>query len=407
VIRNKGKINLNGGLFTALGKTDVRLKGKFNILSGGTFNGKNLNVFDDLSKFNLDGGIVNLDGSSTTTNAAESNIVSGTLTSNGNVTAGAGAGELKITGGILNANNLRALDSGIINLSGGTQNISNDLIIRNGGSYIQSGGTIAVDRYVTLQNQTAFASAELSGGQISAGNDLRFIGLDNTFTQTGGTFDILDDVLLNNVGSPDTGNVYNLNGGSLNVFDRVSLAAENTFNLTGGTLSVLDRILVADELSFNWSSSGVLKPYNTGIKIDYNGDLTAGSNAILDLENTSEYLDISGIFTLEGLIIEGYDLNLVSLKSEFVETGFYDLATANSIVLTSSPLYNNFTDSIANEIVSGASFNPAVDDVYWFDESIANSIRVNYSLAPIPEPSSISLIALGGLLLLGRRTRNR
>ena len=53
----------------------------------------------------------------------------------------------------------------------------------------------------------------------------------------------------------------------------------------------------------------------------------------------------------------------------------------------------------------GGMFNPSTDKVYWLQEQGGN-VSLQYSLgAAVPEPTSLGLIGLGAVALVGRRRR--
>ena len=50
----------------------------------------------------------------------------------------------------------------------------------------------------------------------------------------------------------------------------------------------------------------------------------------------------------------------------------------------------------------GGLFNPATQSVFWIQESAGN-VTLNFSV--VPEPGSITVLALSSLALLGRRRK--
>ena len=278
--------------------------------------------------------------------------------------------------GISDAGGLSSYD-----LSGGQLIGGRDLIVRRASTFSLS-GTGNADLTRNLQIRDSGSSAQISGGDLSVGQN--FILRDNgSFaTQSGG------DVVV--------GNNLNLNrsGGS------------RQYNLQGGTLRVRNRINVSSNNVFVWETGGVLAVHTESNLIDYRGDLTAGSGSILNLASSVQYLSVSGTLVVNGLEIKGYDLMLSSLANpdgETVETGYYVLVQAGNLNVVNVS-FSDFFGNAGTLINDGDPFDPLVQNVYWYRE-IDNEIRVYWSVAPVPEPSSSAFLAFGLALLLSFRRR--
>ncbi len=162
-------------------------------------------------------------------------------------------------------------------------------------------------------------------------------------------------------------------------------------NLTGGTVSAAQGIMISSTghvtgvgtISGNVINNGDLAPGDAPGTITLLGDLTSTGALDFGLASTSSYDRLSlpaGIFTAGGTI----DVSLL---------GGYEPSFGNSFKIM--------------------DFALLLDDGYQFDFSAA-ALRPGYSwdtsafassgiITAVPEPGAMSLIAMSGALLLGRR----
>ena len=283
-----------------------------------------------------------------------------------------------LQGGTLNiANNLNVRNGSTFGQSSGTTTVGRNVVIRDASDYNQSGGVVSVSRNFTLRDAS---TATISAGSLSASRNLQFVNSNNSFTQSDGVVQI---------------------GGVLDLM----VGSGNTYDLAGGRLEVMDSIDLDPANTFIWQSGGTLGVHGSSASIQFNGDLTASSGSILDLNSSTEFLAIGGSLTINDLTIDGYDLNLAAERSpSMVVTGDNLLLSGASITGEANITYSNFSGfDGAVEINPRDIFDPNTEDVYWY-EQVGDNVSVYWSLT-VPEPSSVCLLALsfGGLLLRRKR----
>jgi hypothetical protein len=80
--------------------------------------------------------------------------------------------------------------------------------------------------------------------------------------------------------------------------------------------------------------------------------------------------------------------------------GTFDPSTTTLAGL-GNPAGATFISETAGE---GGLFDPDTDKVYWVQEQGGN-VTLQYSIAPVPEPTFLGFIGLGAVTLIGRRRR--
>ena len=201
--------------------------------------------------------------------------------------------------------------SGTYDLSGGSLSANYEYIGRKGtGSFTQSGGTHTVTNDLILGNSSGSSgSYDLTSGSLSANR--QYIGHYGTatFTQSGGSNTITTNLYI---GNSSTGNgTYNLSGtGSLSAdYEDIGVNGTGTFNQSGGTHTVSNDLILGNSSI----SSGT---YNLS-----GGDLSA------DVESIGYYG--TGTFTQSGgTNTVNTDLVLGSFSSGI---GTYDLSGTGSL----------------------------------------------------------------------------
>jgi autotransporter-associated beta strand protein len=293
-----------------------------------------------------------------------------------------GTGNFTQTGGTNNAANgivyLGAVYSGAMNYSGtGNYNLSGSGLLLAGdvrvgengsGNFTQTGGSNTVSSFLyTGYNAGSSGTYNLSGsGLLSA--PYEYIGYSGTgvFTQSGGTNMVAYLYLGNNTGSSGT---YNLNGGLLLISGSRAVidgAGYSTFNFNGGTL----------RSNAAWSSSNAMTLSGSGGNSAFD---TSGGNISL-----SGNLSGTGALTKSGsgsLILSG--LNTYS-GGTIVTNGSLILENAGSLL-------NGSSLTIGPE----TAFDAVVSQSFPQPDRIAASA----TLAPVPEPSTFALLAVGALFL--------
>jgi hypothetical protein len=338
-------------------------------------------------------GVYNLSGTGTVTgngNIVVGGGVSGTGTMNqsgGTVSmTNTGIGETLVLGGEAASNG-----SGTYDLSGGSlTSYSEDIGARGAGTFTQTGGTNTVSstslQYVALAVGSRGANPgtyTLSGtGTLSSISET--IYPTGTFTQNGGTNTITG---LSQQGAAFAiesgtapGGAYNLNGGTLNAD---LLTNEGIFTQTGGhaTFSQVD--------GNRFTLTG--------------GVMTLSCDGFSGPASTMQYFDVGGTGILN-LELAGYTqgVNYDSLTSgEAISLGgTLDIDLADGFVpkvgdqftVMSGPITGAFSQLISDDPGLTYSVNYGPSD---------NMVQL--TIASVPEPSSLSLLGLGGLRLLARR----
>jgi hypothetical protein len=203
--------------------------------------------------------------------------------------------------------------------------------------------------------------------------------------------------------------VVNQSDGRVNVSGNVVVqrpgVGTGAYNLSGGTLSV-DGNIDATLGSFAFTGGRITRS-NAGV-ITYVGDLHIGDkSAGLKLDNDKTF-SVSGVLD----IVSGVTLDVTGTALPGSGAGSFALGTDGSIngtfvpsttTLTglSNPAGATFISETAGE---GGLFNPNTDKVYWVQEQGGN-VTLQYSIAPVPEPTFLGFIGLGAVTLIGRRRR--
>ena len=273
----------------------------------------------------------------------------------------------------------------------GTNDLAGDILTLTDSATLSGGAPHLKDSEITLQNGS---SMETSGNATLSGSAASLTIEDSASFSSG------HDLVISK------GATATQSGGSVTIDRTLNLGHDsgNTYDLAGGTLQVQDHIQVSKNNTFLWQSGGTLAVHPAASVIDYRGDLYALAGARLDLNSSTEYLAVSKDLGITSLEIDGYDLMLPAGNPDglTVTTGSYLLAYATQITGT-NVTYTNFTAD-ATLINPGDPFDPLTARVYWFEQT-PSTIEVRWSLPPIPEPSAALLLQAAALLLLARRPR--
>ena len=352
-----------------------------NIGLGGDLTGNNRVV--NFAEVNLtDGGAIS--GFRTDFSDAEVNLIDGSLRGQEDFFA---SSTLNQSGGSIGTN----LDVfGTANISGGT--VGQFFSLRTGGT-LNLSGTGDIDRDFTAETGT---TVNVSGGSFgasttfSAGSALTVTGGDfgtsaaiaNTANVSGGTFgdflDVEDGGILNfsdgSIGSSGevlSGGVANISGGVIG----------SSFNVRDGGVATITNGEIGSSFRPNAGSEVTISGGQAVGFFANEGDTTISGG---DFDNTS-------IFGFHNL--SGSELNLIGteffLDGEAVGTS--GIITDRDVTLTGTLLDGTAISFVLN---SDTSLN-ALNDVFAADSTLAVTV--------IPEPTSLALLGLGGLLLARRR----
>ncbi|HEV2293882.1 MAG TPA: hypothetical protein VGR35_08490 [Tepidisphaeraceae bacterium] len=327
-----------------------------------------------------------------------------------NAVSGSGSGTLDIRAGAV----LSTTNSVRIGIGAGSN-----------GTLLMSGGTVTINPLSTTADFTvgdggatanrARGSATISGNGTLTAPDNMLVGggadADGTVTHTGGSLTIGNAVVVGG-GARSTG-IYNLSGsGSLTQSATTNAlilgnngTASGTFTQAGGTLNANAMQVGNNGTGAYTHSAGDLSVTNAitiGVAGTANGTFTvrgssgsisAGSftagtagagtkSLVLEILDSSgvTLIDVAGNATLDGITI---DMNLDGYIPSGGQT--FDLLTASAI--TGGALNPADTDDWSLAVVSGGS---------------GQILQATY----VPEPGMLSVAAIGGMMLLGRRRRN-
>jgi hypothetical protein len=224
---------------------------------------------------------------------------------------------------------------------------------------------------VAENNATAVAVVNQMGGKVLLGGNL--------------------DVQRNGTGT------YNLSGGTLSVDGRVPNPDTEANQVTGIDLR---------EGTFNFTGGRITRS-NAGV-IAFVGDLHVGDkSAGLKLDNDKTF-SVSGVLD----IVSGVTLDVTGTALPTSGAGSFALGTDGSIAGTFDPATTTLAGLanpagatfISEDAGEGGLFNADTDKVYWLQEQGGN-VTLQYSIAPVPEPTFLGFIGLGAAALIGRRRR--
>jgi hypothetical protein len=331
-----------------------------------------------------------------------------------------GANEMRVSGtATVTADHLEIGEaanngSGVVNQTGGTVNVSRWLAVGLGSSqqaeYNLSGGTVNAGGVEAGADSAGLISITGTGVLNVAGDtEVPTRNGQGNLTVAGGTLNTANIL----IGGRDTNTlgsgVVNQSDGSVNVSGNVVVqrpgVGTGAYNLSGGTLSV-DGNIDASLGSFSFTGGRITRS-NAGV-ISYTGDLHVGDkSAGLKLDSDKTF-SVSGVLD----IMSGVTLDVTGLTLPSSGAGSFALGTDGSIAGTFDPSTTTLAGLvnpagatfISEDAGEGGLFNPDTDKVYWLQEQGGN-VTLQYSIAPVPEPTFLGFIGLGAVALVGRRRR--
>ena len=420
-----GSMHVNGRLYVA-GHDGAAATGVANINTTGE-----LITNDDLNIGAANGtGTVNLDAGKVS--------VGGWLSIGRDENGNSGTGNWNQSGGTVtvNGNTVVALPgtTGNFNITGGTHTSNGEFWVGTGSNNGNpshaianvSGGTVTTNNWLAVGREGAVGTLNITGNGVVQKQGAGHITI-GTGAGGNGTVNIQDNGLLSSntdmivaennasavaVVNQSAGKV--LIGGNLDV----QRNGTGTYNLTGGTLSVDGRVpdpvneagqvlgIDARTGTFNFTGGRITRS-NAGV-ITYVGDLHVGNKAAgfkLDNDKTfsvSGALDIASGVTLDvtGTALPSSGAGSFALGTDGSIVGTFDPSTTTLTGL-SNPAGATFISEAAGE---GGLYNPNTDKVYWVQEQGGN-VSLQYSIAPVPEPTFLGFIGLGAVAVIGRRRR--
>ena len=402
----EGTYNLSGGsLNPGAQYTDVGVSGKgtFNH-SGGTFNFDRLRV------------AVNSGASGSSYNTSGSAVASGNnfwlgwnddaeLVMNGGTieVAGGSAGSFKagvlaggeatmtINDGLLHANGLAVigqLDDVTVNQYGGTFKVDAQMQMATSSGvtaeYNQYGGHVQVTPYLTVAYANgSTADYNMHGGTLLVTTNLAIgrSGGAGTVFQDGGTVTVNDSIW-----SSTNGATYTLDGGILNVlntFRPYNGISVFNFNFTGGVFN-------ANTVQYDVvNQGGTLSPGGNGVigSTTFNSGYGYTQNAGGTLR-----IDVAGLGSFDTLNMGTEQLNLAG-DLEVVLLGGYSPAQLDEFQVLNLDNFGGQLTGTFDFVTHG-----------WKDSRLYTEGVLVYL---IPEPTTITLLGLGGLACLLACTRRR
>jgi hypothetical protein len=304
--------------------------------------------------------------------------------------------------------------SAVVNQTGGTVNVGRWLAVGLGSSqqaeYNLSAGTVNAGGVEAGADSAGLIKISGTGVMNVSGNtEVPTRNGQGNLTVAGGTLNTANIL----IGGRDTNTlgsgVVNQSDGSVNVSGDVVVqrpgVGTGAYNLSGGTLSV-DGKIDASLGSFNFTGGRITRS-NAGV-ISYTGDLHVGDKSAGLKLGSDKTFSVSGVLD----IMSGVTLDVTGLTLPNSGAGSFALGTDGSISGTfdpstttlaglGNPAGATFISEAAGE---GGQFNPNTDKVYWVQEQGGN-VTLQYSIAPVPEPTFLGFIGLGAVTLIGRRRR--
>ena len=356
------------------------------ITGGGTFRNTNSSTYSNLDI--VSGTALDIDNNTTAT-------FSGTLNSAGRIDLNSAG---NATNFIAASSGLTLAGSGSIHISGHSNNRiygqnSSTTLTQNSGHTIRGSGQLGVNQLL-LQNSGTIEADEAAGLTID---------LASTFTNQGnlkatgtGGISVSDPVI-------NQGDIKIASGSSLTLPSSSFTQSSGTTELSGGTLSASSLQINGGDFDGKSTVSGATN-FTGGFLAPAAGGLTFNSTLTLNSAATVQ----------------------IELAGTSSSTGYGNL-TANSIAIAGSlqiRFASSFQNTISNSDVftffnatssqSGAFSNAPGGTRFWTTDGLGsfdvtyNSLSVTLSnFQPVPEPSTWSLFALGGCLLVWQSRRRR
>ncbi|MFC1805755.1 PEP-CTERM sorting domain-containing protein [Planctomycetota bacterium] len=349
----------------------------------------------------------------------------GTMNVAGNITDGAGTSKIVVKGGTLNMVNDGAITVDQMDIGNGTNGslaLDSDLTVKglwrigvsSQGTMTQTGGLIthtANDFNVGQSGGGSAGTYHMQGGTLNPSGNYFRVGASaqGTFNHSAGTVDVDASNFLiagNNVG------VYNLSGaGILNrTLDEVlgnNTQAKGTMNQSGGTHHITRDLKIAN----NASANNFGKYFMTGGSLDVDRHLrngavngATGTFAVLGIGPT--LINIDGNFTQNATSELLIGLEAASPHVTKIEVGgVADLEGLLEVSLLGGfqPNYGDTFDVLTAAGGVTADGLEVVGHPFFYHSIVDNgtTLQITY----VPEPTTLSLLALGGLALLRRRRR--
>jgi len=322
----------------------------------------------------VDSGAISVAGSASSLGASSNSVFLGNTSGSANASL--------LVAGAFTLNNPITVQSG----STGTLMI--------GGSTASSStvaGQITLNQGVTL-TQVAGGTLNVTGGILAFGNSISTTGAGNITIGTNGIVGSGAALNVNGTGvvtlsaglTESYGGPTNVNAGTLDVNGTLDTESSMVNVNAGGVLTgtgIIDRATIV-------APGGHLDPGN-GVGTLTIDDLTLSPSSILDYEFNSSQNDFTAVTVGNGLTIDGGGFNLYQAGTTIP----FDTVGTYHLIGYAGNLEGTGTSSLsALDPQGGLKYN-FTNDVALHD--------IDLSITAVPEPSSLILLAIGGLALAG------
>lgn len=366
-----GIVNLNGGILEALQLNKGTGSGagpKTAILN---FNGGTVRASADNATFlqGLDAAYIYSDGATINTNGKNVTIAQNLLAPTGN-----GVSSITVTGSGYSGAPYVAITGGggtgataVANVDG-SGNITSITVTNPGVGYTSAPTVTISGGNGTAGTPNANVAANTGGGLTKSGAGILTLGGANTYN--GGTIISAGTLLVTNSSGSGTGTgAVTVNGGSiLGGSGTIAPSGGNNVTISSGTLSPGSSLL-----TFNFTGASKLD-FASGTFMD----ITLGTvSGLAAFSSAGDWLSGSGNVTLNITQGAGFDYNSSYTIFQNVTTVGFNFAAVTGIDGGYTPNLNH----VGNDYV--------------------------LSFAAVPEPGTVALIGLGGLLAFGRIARRR
>jgi autotransporter-associated beta strand protein len=334
-------------------------------------------------------------------NGGTATITQPGMTCSGLTLGGAGSGTIAMNGGFLSVGN--ATTSTYLESLGNAQP----------GNFIQSGGTHSIYLGLALGDGTASGSYVLTGGSLAAPN----INIGNngsgSFTQSGGTCWISNQ--LDEGVSLDGGNgVYVLSGSGLLVARQevIGDVTSGTFTQSGGTNSVSGGIVLGQGIG----ASGTYNLNGGLLSISSSRGLTAGTggNAVFNMNGGTLHSGTSVAASVPISIGSGSNASFdtgsgtMTISAGINGSGKLTKTGTGALILSGTNTYSGGTVVTAgtlrvvnrNSLPSGSNLTIGTSASAYFGSPIVPDESLD-GLVAVPEPSTLALFGFGAIGLVG------
>lgn len=308
----------------------------------------------------------------------------------------------------------------IYNLSGGSLDITTSLTLGNGGLINQTGGELILSGGSTnnyLGNSGGSSTYQISGGSLDAAGVNRIIL--GWFSV--GTFRVIGSgatsiklpyfyVYNTATANADAFIEFDLDNGANHI---TAITATGTFKEAGNlAVNLRGGVLLSDNASFDLvnSANAITGSYGTGPDALWTTGLTNSNKTLTASLAASENkgtLDPNGTDTLS---FAPAALGYVNLW------GINPSNPLNILLDVTGGTLSNFTDALTDAGITWAAGSGIYDVQLTLDPSVSGSKYFAWDLSQvdpnmkvsglsilIPEPATLGLVLLGGVLMLGRR----